>query len=204
MQGAPVKQPGEFQDVTGGAAWGVWAVALGIALLHMLTNGRYGFHRDELQFLSDSHHLAWGYVSYPPFTPFVERLSSAAFGLWMPGLRFASVIAQAALVVLTGGMARLCGGGRKAQVLAAFSAGFAALPLFQGTEFQYGSFDLLWCALLGYAIVRILATDDTRWWLLAGAAAGMGLETKYTIAFLAAGAVLGFVVTPQRRLLGDR
>jgi hypothetical protein len=37
-------------------------IAAAIALLHILTNGRYGFHRDELQFLSDARHLDWGFV----------------------------------------------------------------------------------------------------------------------------------------------
>lgn len=50
------------------------AALLGIAavvvFVHVLTNNRYGFHRDELQFLSDARHLDWGFVSYPPVTPF--------------------------------------------------------------------------------------------------------------------------------------
>ncbi|HEY6937315.1 MAG TPA: hypothetical protein VI424_09200, partial [Terriglobales bacterium] len=44
-------------------------IALAIALLHLLTNSRYGFHRDELQTLTDALHLDWGFVAYPPFTP---------------------------------------------------------------------------------------------------------------------------------------
>ena len=36
------------------------ALALARLLLHLLTNGQYGFHRDELALLDDAHHLAWG------------------------------------------------------------------------------------------------------------------------------------------------
>src|ERR1700757_2444124 len=68
-------------------------IAGAMALLHILTNGRYGFHRDELQFLSDARHLDWGFVAYPPFTPLVERISLSIFGLSMVGLRLFSVIA---------------------------------------------------------------------------------------------------------------
>ena len=50
-----------------------WPILLGISaavtVLHLATNGRYGFHRDELQFLSDARHLDWGFVAYPPLTP---------------------------------------------------------------------------------------------------------------------------------------
>ncbi len=49
-------------------------------LLHCLTNGRYGFHRDELATLDDAGHLAWGYVGYPPLTPAVGRLALELFG----------------------------------------------------------------------------------------------------------------------------
>ena len=95
-----------------------WAALLGIAgaivLLHLLTNGRYGFHRDEFQFLSDASHLDWGFVAYPPFTPFVERVSLSLFGLSMIGLRLFSVLFQALAIVMTGMMARELGGGRHA------------------------------------------------------------------------------------------
>jgi hypothetical protein len=62
-------------------------IAAAVALVHVMTNGRYGFHRDELQFLIDARHLDWGFVAYPPFTPFVERVSLQIFGLSLVGLR---------------------------------------------------------------------------------------------------------------------
>jgi hypothetical protein len=43
--------------------------------LHTLTNGQYGFHRDELATIDDARYLAWGYIAYPPVTPFMLRLS---------------------------------------------------------------------------------------------------------------------------------
>jgi len=41
-------------------------LALAKLVLHLLTNGQYGFYRDELGMLDDARHLAWGYVSCPP------------------------------------------------------------------------------------------------------------------------------------------
>src|SRR3954449_6104797 len=99
----------------------LFLIAAAIAGLHIATNNRYGFHRDELQFLSDARHLDWGFVSYPPFTPFVERIGLSIFGLSLVGLRLFSVIAQAAVVYLSGLMARDLGGGRLAQVTAALT-----------------------------------------------------------------------------------
>jgi hypothetical protein len=175
------------------------AIAAAMVLLHLLTDNRYGFHRDELQFLSDARHLDWGFVAFPPFTPFVERIGMAMFGLWMPGLRLFSVLAQAAATVVAGLMARELGGARLAQVTAALAVAFSPLPLFEGTEFQYTSFDYLWWVLIGYFVIRLLKTDDPRWWLAIGACIGVGLETKYAIVFYVAGILLGMVLTPARR-----
>jgi hypothetical protein len=179
----------------------IFGIAAAIALLHLLTNNRYGFHRDELQFLTDAVHLDWGFVPYPPFTPFLEHILLSIFGLSMVGLRLLSVLAQATTVVVGGLMARDLGGGRLAQATAALAIAFAPISLFSGTEFQYTSFDYLWWTLIAWFTVRLLKTDNPRWWLAIGAAVGLGLETKYAIAFLIAGVLIGVVLSRARRYL---
>jgi len=183
------------------------AVLLGIAgavaLVHVLTNNRYGLHRDELQTLSDALHLDWGFVAYPPFTPFVERISMALFGHWLAGLRLFSVSAQAAAVVVTGLMAKEFGGGRLAQATAALSVALAPLSLFEGTEFQYTTFDYLWWVLIAYFVIRLLKTEDPRWCLAIGATVGVGLLTKYTMCFYLAGIIGGALLTRARRFLAS-
>src|SRR5579871_4884790 len=106
-----------------------------VAVAHLLTNGRYGLHRDELQVLSDALHLDWGFVPYPPLTPFLERIGLGLFGVSLVGLRLFSVIAQALAVVVTGRMALELGGRSLAQSAAALAVALSPLPLFNGTEF---------------------------------------------------------------------
>ena len=79
---------------------------LGIALiaaaafgLEMAVSARYGYARDELYFLAAGHHLAFGYVDQPPLTPLLARISSAAFGDTLAGLRVLPALGLAALVV---------------------------------------------------------------------------------------------------------
>jgi 4-amino-4-deoxy-L-arabinose transferase-like glycosyltransferase len=176
-------------------------LALGRILLHTLTNGQYGFHRDELAMLDDARRLAWGYVAYPPLTPFVTRVAFTLFGPSLPGLRLPSVLAQAAIMVLAGLMARELGGRRAAQLLAAVAVAIAPLSLVQATMFQYVSFDYLWWVLTAYLMIRLLKSDDPRWWLGIGLTVGLGLMTKYTMAYLVAGLVVGVLLTPARRHL---
>jgi hypothetical protein len=179
----------------------ILGIAAAIAILHLLTNNLYGFHRDELQFLSDAVHLDWGFVPYPPLTPFLEHILLSIFGLSMVGLRLFSVLAQATAVVVGGLMARDLGGGRLAQATAALAIALAPISLFSGTEFQYTSFDYLWWTLIAWFTIRLLKTDNPRWWLAIGAAVGLGLETKYAIAFLIAGVLAGVVLSQARRYL---
>jgi hypothetical protein len=177
----------------------LFGIAAAIAVAHLLTNQRYGFHRDELQFLSDARHLEWGFVAYPPLTPFFERIQLALFGVSLEGLRLFSVIAQSVVVVVSGLMARELGGGRLAQVTAALCVALSPLPLFNGTEFQYTSFDFLWWVLIAYSVIRLLKSENPKWWLAVGVLSGLGLMTKYAIVFYLAGLLGGFLLTPARR-----
>ena len=42
-------------------------------LIHLFTNGQYGYFRDELYFLAASEHLDWGYVDFPPLVALIAK-----------------------------------------------------------------------------------------------------------------------------------
>lgn len=178
--------------------------ALARILLHTLTNGQYGFHRDELATLDDARHLAWGYVAYPPLTPLLARLAMELFGPSLVALRSLAALAQGAAVVFTGLMARELGGNRRAQIVAALAVAISPLSVAQGAVFQYVGFDFLWWVLAGWLMIRLLRSEDPRWWLAIGAVVGLGMMTKYTMAFLVVGMAAGVLVTPARHYLRSR
>ncbi len=180
----------------------IW-LALGVVVLHLLTNGQYGFHRDELATLDDGRYLDWGYVAYPPITPLIGRVAVTLFGATTVSVRFFSSVAQGLVVLLAGLMACELGGKRWAQIVAAVSVLIAPLSLGAGALLQYVAFDYLWWVLVAYLMIRLLKTEDPRWWLGIGATIGLGLMTKYTMAFLTAGIVGGVVLTRARRYLAS-
>ena len=175
--------------------------ALSVVALHTATNSQYGFHRDELATIDDARFLGWGYVVYPPVTPFIARVSLALFGPSMIGLRLFGALAAGVALLLTGLMAREMGGNRRAQLVAAWSAAIAGPAVFLGSVFQYVSFDYLWWVLAAWATVRLLRSSDQRWLLALGAAVGMGMMTKFTMAFFLAGITGGIILTRPRWLL---
>jgi len=171
------------------------------ALFHIATNGQYGFHRDELQTIDDARHLDWGFVAYPPITPLIGRLELILFGTSLIGFRLFSVIAVSTVMVLAGLIARELGASRHLQLLAAAAVGISPVSLVQGAVFQYVSFDYLWGVTVIYLLLRLLNSEDPRWWLPIGAVLGLGMETRYTMGFLVLGIVGAVLLTPARRFL---
>ena len=179
--------------------------ALALLTIHTLTNGQYGFHRDELATLDDARYLAWGYVAYPPLTPFVGRMALELFGPSLAGVRFFAALAQALAVVIAGLMARQLGGGRARRRWG---------PLWQRPLrpsrsrrvriFQYVSFDYLWWVLAAWFLILLLHRRDARWWAAIGGAIGMGMMTKYSMLFLVAGIAGAILLTEGRRYLASR
>ena len=178
------------------------ALAAATLVVHVFTGHQYGFQRDELATLEDARHLAFGYVAYPPVTPLFGRLSLILFGTSLGGFRFFAAMAQAVALVFIGLMARELGGRRGAQLVAA--AAGVAFALGGGALMQYVSFDYLCWVLVSYFVVRLLKSDDPRWWCAIGAGIGFGMESKYTMGFFVLAIVAAVVLTPARKYLASR
>src|SRR5512136_853943 len=103
-------------------------IAAAKLLLHLATAARYGIFRDEMYYLACAQHLAWGYVDHPPLTVFIGWFERHVFGDSALAIRLLPAIAGAALVWLTGKLAREMGGGRFAQAIAALAA--AVVPIY--------------------------------------------------------------------------
>jgi len=69
----------------------------------MLTNGRYGYFRDELYYyLAASDHLALGYVDFAPLMTWFTHASRFVFGDSLHAIRLLPAVAFGAEVLLTG------------------------------------------------------------------------------------------------------
>ena len=180
-----------------------WLLAIAAArwLLHLLTQGQYGFHRDELAVLDDARRLAWGYVAYPPLVPFLARIGMETLGTTLVGYRLFSGLAQAAATLLAGLVARELGGRRGAQLAASLVLCCVPFSLLAGSMLQYTSLDYLWWVLSAWMLLRIANGGDPRWWLGLGLAIGLGMLTRYTMSICALGIAVAVLATPLRRQL---
>jgi hypothetical protein len=168
-----------------------------LIVAHFLMGNGYGFHRDELQFLDDARHLQWGFVAYPPLTSFFGRVAIALFGISPQVLRLPAAVVNAVSLVLAGLIARELGGKRAAQVVALLLS--IPLALTFSTVLQYNTFDLLAWSVLILCTAHVLRTGDERFWVGAGGGLGLGVLSKYAIAFPLVSLLAGIVLLPSQR-----
>jgi hypothetical protein len=186
----------------------------GLTLLaHLATNlfSPYGFHRDEFLYMAMGRHLRLWQMDFPPLIAILANAERALFGDARWSLRLAPAIVAALLVLLAGRIARALGGGRSAQGVAALAVTFSPLFLRSATLFQPVIFDQLWWTLALLALVELCRAgieprpddvpDPRRSWLALGVALGLGLLTKFSIAFIGIAVALAIAVTPLRRWL---
>src|SRR5712692_3150948 len=103
-------------------------LAIANFLLHLYFNNRYGYFRDEFNYMACGDHLAWGYVDHPPLIPLLVKMSRLVLGDSLRSIRFVPALATSAAVVLTAMIARELGGKRFAMALSAMS--FIAVPIY--------------------------------------------------------------------------
>src|SRR5215831_8639447 len=146
------------------------AVAL---LAHVLTNGRYGYFRDELYYIACARHLDFGYVDHAPLSILLLRLSQLLLGDSLFAIRLLPALAGAAIVMLTGIIARELGGRGWAIALACTGTLCALFYLAVGNFFSMNVFEpLFWMGAL-YLLVRIINGGSPTLWLCLGVVLGL-------------------------------
>lgn len=203
MAGAPTILSARGRDQRSFLAGGmliVVAISLAKLLFHCYFNNRYGYFRDEFDYMSCGDHLAWGYVDQPPLIPFLIHVCRAVLGDSLRSIRFIPAVASSLLVVQTAVLARELGGRRFALVLSAVAIVIAPQYLSKGSLLGTNCLEPnLWMGCAYFAILAI-KHDDPRNWLWFGVVAGLGMEEKYSIALFGFGVVVGLLLTEQRRV----
>ncbi|MDE2481922.1 MAG: glycosyltransferase family 39 protein [bacterium] len=180
-----------------------WLAAGVVLIVHALGNAHYGFFRDELYFIICGQHPQFGYVDQPPVVPLLAALTQlAGHSLWL--LRIVPALFGAAGAFTTVLLAEELGGGAVAQWLAALVYLFCPVLLSFGGKASTDEVGLFTWVLLAYLVVRIAHGADRRLWLVAGAVAGISLESKYSVIFFLVAIVGGLLLTRERRILGNR
>src|SRR6202047_4363973 len=165
----------------------VAAIALAKLLFHIYFNNRYGYFRDEFDYISCGDHLAWGYVDQPPLIPFLIHLSRAVLGDSLRAIRFIPALASSLLVVQAAVLAREFGGRAFARLLSAITLVIAPQYLSNGSLLGTNCLDPNLGMGCAYFAILAIKRDDPRNWVWFGIVAGLGMEEKYSIALFGLG-----------------
>ena len=172
-------------------------IAIKFTLQFTLVNPVYELHRDEFLHLDQANHLAFGYISVPPYTSLVSKVIFLLGGgiFWV---RFFPALFGALTIVFAWLIAESLNGNLLSKVVVSLAVTFSVLVRLN-ILLQPNSFDILAWTILFYLLVRLIKTGKSKYlyWLAVVAAAGF--YNKYNIVFLFFGLVAGLLLTPQRR-----
>lgn len=166
--------------------------------LAMLALDRYDLSGDEAQYWVWSLEPALGYYSKPPLVAWIIHASTSIFGSGTFGVRATSPIAHAATALILYAVGNRLYGPRigmwSAILYATLPAVFVSSMLISTDPFLL----LFWAAAL-YVSVRLVETNDERWWLALGLIVGLGMLAKYAMAMFPVGLALFFALSPDER-----
>ena len=181
-----------------------WKLIIGLALfkliIHLLTITNYELQRDAYLYYSLGEHLDWGFVSVPPFIGLMAKLSTLLLGNTTFALRLFPAIIGAISVIVIALMVKELKGGTFAIIIACLA--FIASPAFlrSNTLFQPVSFNQFFWLLSGYLILKLMNSENPKYWLYIFIVWGIAFYNKYSIAFFIVAALFAILLSEHRKL----
>ncbi|MCF2487634.1 glycosyltransferase family 39 protein [Dyadobacter sp. CY347] len=181
----------------------LWLFILVKFILHyVIIAPEYDLHRDEYLHLDQGKHLAWGYLSVPPFTSWISYiillLGNGEF--WV---RFFPAFFGVCTLVAVWKAIQTLGGGLYALILGATAITFSVL-LRMNMLYQPNSADILGWTLLYFCMLHYLKTEENKWLYITGIVLGFSFLNKYNIVFLIAGLVPALLVTGNFKIFKNK
>jgi 4-amino-4-deoxy-L-arabinose transferase-like glycosyltransferase len=177
----------------------LWGLVSGFLALHVALAVWLPLVEDEAYYQLWASVPSAGYYDHPPMVAWGIAAGQAIFGPTLLGVRAASILAAALVVLLGWRIAWLFSRNETVAFRAAlwgavmlpFAAlGFAATP-------DAGSV-LFWSASV-WALAEVVQGGNRNWWLLVGLFAGLGVLSKFTNLFFGVGLVLWLVASRDGR-----
>lgn len=172
---------------------------LAFTILRVITAATLDLRTDEAYYWSWASQSVLSYLDHPPMVAWLERLGIALFGNTPLGVRFGNLLLLPLIELILADTARRRTGSWNAAL-------FVVLAM--ECTLNFGVFSivvepnlplLFSVSILVWTLLRIEQKGDPRWWLLAGAAGGIAILSKFTIALLLP-AILVFALIQPRHL----
>jgi 4-amino-4-deoxy-L-arabinose transferase-like glycosyltransferase len=195
---APPESPAK-PDVSAARQW-LAAIIIIAAMtgLRVIYASVIDLRTDEAYYWTWSKESALSFLDHPPMIAWFIRFGTAIFGDTNFGVRFAGVLAMLFTQLLLADIVRRVTHDARAIVIAVL---LPEAALYYGLLMAKVSPDtalIPFAVAMVWALVRLVESDDARWWLAAGAFAGLALLSKFT-AIMLLPAVAAFMLVPDWR-----
>lgn len=177
-------------------------ILIKFTLHYVIIAPEYDLHRDEYLHLDQGKHLAWGYLSVPPFTSWTSWLILQLGGtdFWV---RFFPALWGVLTLIIVWKAIESLGGGLYARILGATAITFSVL-LRMNMLFQPNSVDILAWTAFYFALFQYIKTKHNKWLYIAGIVFGFGFLNKYNVMFQIAGIVPALLLTRDRKIFANK
>jgi hypothetical protein len=169
-----------------------------LTLMRMIYAGVIELRTDEAYYWTWSKETLLSFLDHPPMIAWFIRFGTAIFGDTNFGVRFAGLMAMLVTQLLLADIVRRLTHDIRAVILAVLMPEAA---VYYGLLMAKVAPDVAlipFAVAMVWALVRLAESSDARWWLAAGAFAGLSLLSKFTAVMLVP-AVLAFMLMPDWR-----
>lgn len=195
----PVKSTHPAMPPWLGKRWlGVVGLIAVLTLMRMVYAGVMELRTDEAYYWTWSKESALSFLDHPPGIAWLIRFGTTVFGDTNLGVRFGGIVAMLVTQLLLADIVRRVTRDFRAVVFAVL---LPEAALYYGLLMAKVAPDtaMIPCAVaMLWALVRLVESDNPRWWLAAGLFAGLALLSKFTAVMLAP-AVVAFALVPDWR-----
>ena len=167
-------------------------------LPYLLQNNVYEPHRDEFLYLAQGYHMAWGFNEIPPLLSVFAWLTHI-FGDGMFWIKFWPNLFGVFTFVATAKIIQTLGG-------KSFGIFLAFLPFIFGVYlrlfflFQPNSPEVFFWTMIAYSVLRYIQTAKNKYVYMLGISIGLGMLSKYSVAFFVVSILAGLLLTRQRKI----
>ena len=173
-------------------------VSIKFILQYAVINPAYELHRDEYLHLDQGKHLAWGFLSVPPFTSWISHIIFL-LGNGIFWVKFFPALFGAMTIIVVWFAIEELHGKLFAQGIAA-SALVCSVMLRINILYQPNSFDIFCWTILYYFLLKYINTGSYRWLWIGAITCGIAFLNKYNIAFLFFGIIPALLLTNHRKI----
>ncbi len=164
----------------------------------LLQNSVYEPHRDEFLYLAEGAHPAFGFMEVPPLLSVFAWITNL-FGSGMFWIKFWPSLFGALNFMLIGRIVLLQGGKYFALFLLFCSFVFTVF-LRVHFLFQPNFLEVFFYSVIGYGLIRYIQTSNNKFLYVTALGIGLGLLSKYSVAFYIISLLPALLITKQRTI----